>query len=68
MIPLWAGALLRLMRIMIAHMEFQFNKSAGKGRGFVRKSSPSAFVIGRNDWIVGKINHIGGLQNGQVHL
>jgi hypothetical protein len=27
-----------------------------------------AFVIGRNDWIVGKINHIGGLQNGQVHL
>ena len=30
MIPLWAGALLRLMLIMIAHMEFQFNKSAGK--------------------------------------
>ena len=35
-----------------------------EGRGFVRKSSPSACVIGRNDWIVGKINHIGGLQNG----
>lgn len=43
-------------------------KTPPKGRGFVRKSSPSAFVIGRNDWIVGKINHIGGLQNGQVHL
>ena len=28
-----------------------------EGRGFVRKSSPSAFVIGRNDWILGKINH-----------
>ena len=35
-----------------------------EGRGFIRKSSPSACVIGRNDWIVGKINHIGGLQNG----
>lgn len=43
-------------------------KKTPQGRGFVRKSSPSAFVIGRNDWIVGKINHIGGLQNGQVHL
>ena len=30
MIPLWAGALLRLMLIMIAHMEFKFNKSAGE--------------------------------------
>ena len=30
--------------------------------------TPSAFVIGRNDWVVGKINHIGGLQNGEVHL
>ena len=39
-------------------------KEVAKGRGFVRKSSPSACVIGRNDWIVGKINHIGGLQNG----
>lgn len=39
-------------------------KGDPKGRGFVRKSSPSACVIGRNDWIVGKINHIGGLQNG----
>ena len=43
-------------------------KFVPEGRGFVRKSSPSACVIGRNDWIVGKINHIGGLQNGQVHL
>ena len=39
-------------------------KDFAEGRGFVRKSSPSACVIGRNDWIVGKINHIGGLQNG----
>ena len=44
------------------------NKRSMEGRGFVRKSSPSAFVIGRNDWVVGKINHIGGLQNGEVHL
>lgn len=33
-----------------------------------KEVSPSAFVVSRNDWIVGKINHIGGLQNGKVHL
>ena len=56
------GGLLRMCSLI------EQKKRSSEGRGFVRKSSPSAFVIGRNDWIVGKINHIGGLQNGQVHL
>ena len=38
------------------------------GEALRKEVPPSAFVISRNDWIVGKINHIGGLQNGKVHL
>ena len=45
------------------------NKKGTAGAEALRKEvSPSAFVVSRNDWIVGKINHIGGLQNGKVHL
>lgn len=58
----------RAGRVYSAYSRLRTNKKDAEGRGFVRKSSPSACVIGRNDWIVGKINHIGGLQNGQVHL
>lgn len=44
-------------------------KTRTGGKEALRKEvSPSAFVVSRNDWIVGKINHIGGLQNGKVHL
>ena len=43
-------------------------KSTSPREALRKEVSPSAFVISRNDWIVGKINHIGGLQNGKVHL
>ena len=34
--------------------DLRISTMLSKGRGFVRKSSPFGFVIGRNDWIVGK--------------
>lgn len=43
-------------------------KKDGLKEALRKEVPPSAFVISRNDWIVGKINHIGRLQNGKVHL
>ena len=46
----------------------KLQKGRPKERLHKEVASPFGFVINRIDWIVGKINHIGGLQNGQVHL
>ena len=46
----------------------QYNKKRHPKEALRKEVPPSAFVISRNDWIVGKINHIGRLQNGKVHL